>query len=558
MIPHCSIEEVNIWEPADSTNTIAGAAGCSLLVAGLLEMRDTALADDPVRFNDHMVPELSECLRLPDLGPAAKKAAEYFRKIKEGDEVFVYGDYDVDGISATAIAMELALARKAHVRYYIPHRFNQGYGFHSEVARAIGRKGCDLLIIVDCGTQDVGAVEAARAKGIPVLVFDHHLVEGTPADCDALVNPQLGGSDYAKQLCAAAVVWCWAWQNELASEEWLRRRLELVALATIADCVSMSSPVNRALVRTGLGVLRSTPRPGLALLMEKLSVSGVAVDEDVLAMRIIPCLNAAGRLDVADLAVKVLFHGEDLPALVETLIDLNRRRRDLSTRILSDLGEVPDDFQYVHMGKSWSVGVLSSVASRLCHNRCAPVALAAPVGRVIRGTLRMPSGGDAVAVLKELSDRLESWGGHRLAAGFSVAQEKWQDVRGDLERLLSEVDVVPEKLDLLRWNPAALSLSLWSQVERLGPFGVGNPRPLLYFPQRGEYSVSPLGRTGKHVKVHLEGADLLGFGGENLQRGNHRAVEGWVYRPRIDTWRNGSSLQLILDKIVVKNLGRDR
>ena len=285
--------------------------------------------------------------------------------------------------------------------------------------------------------------------------------------------------------------------------------------------------------------------------MEKLGIVPSTLDSEDLAMKIIPCLNAAGRLYLADLAVKILFPGADLYDAVDKMISLNKKRRELSTKILSQV-EVSDDsdFQYVLTNEDWSVGVLSSVASRICCERNAPVALVASVGEVMRGTLRMPNGGDAVGVLKMLAPLLNTWGGHRLAAGFSVKQEHWFELRNEMERVLSKVLVKGEKEDLLYWTPGNLSIDIWRQGEELGPFGMENPSPKLYSPNDGEIRISPMGKNGKHVKIDLGSSTLLGFGAAEMVEDMDSLV-GWVYKPRIDTWRSMTSLQLVLDKMVV-------
>ena len=551
MVVRCPREDLNIYTPGKMTSELSLKFGCTAFQAALLEMR--GLTPDSSRFEAEgwLSPDMSKLLSMLDLGASNLKAADIIRSLSENSDVVVYGDYDVDGISSTTLAMEMVLAKRARVRYFIPHRFNQGYGLHVEVAQSIAKRKCDLVIVVDCGSQDADAVKLIKESGIPVVIFDHHLVEGIAALCDTLVNPQIAGDKLAKKLCATGVIWCWAWQNELLPTEHLYKLLDLVALATIADCVSMASPLNRVLVQNGLNTLRNHPRPGLSILMEKLGIVPSTLDSEDLAMKIIPCLNAAGRLYLADLAVKILFPGADLYDAVDKMISLNKKRRELSTKILSQV-EVSDDsdFQYVLTNEDWSVGVLSSVASRICCERNAPVALVASVGEVMRGTLRMPNGGDAVGVLKMLAPLLNTWGGHRLAAGFSVKQEHWFELRNEMERVLSKVLVKGEKEDLLYWTPGNLSIDIWRQGEELGPFGMENPSPKLYSPNDGEIRISPMGKNGKHVKIDLGSSTLLGFGAAEMVEDMDSLV-GWVYKPRIDTWRSMTSLQLVLDKMVV-------
>ena len=250
----------------------------------------------------------------------------------------------------------------------------------------------------------------------------------------------------------------------------------------------------------------------------------------------------------------MLFPGKDLAGKVGKLIALNRKRRELSTKILEQVDKLADDkFRYVLTSDDWSVGVLSSVASRICGDRNAPVALAASVGgSIMRGTLRMPAGGDAVGVLKQLAPLLNTWGGHRLAAGFSVKMESWQTVREKMEEILSGVKVVGEKEELLFWNPANLDMKTWTEASALGPFGMDNPAPMLYAPYNGKMSLSPLGKGGKHVKVSLGPVSLLAFGAADMFSGGCGWLDGWVYKPRLDTWRNVTSLQFVLEKMVAR------
>ena len=545
-----SKDEFNIFRVGHTAGEIAARLECSLFQAALLEMRGISSETNDSVIKSWISPDLRGMLDGLHLGGADKTAADLFRTLGEGSDVVVYGDYDVDGISSTALVLEMVLHRKASVRYFIPHRFKQGYGVHPEVAASIVKRKCDLVVAVDCGTQDVEAIKVIRKSGIPVIVLDHHLAEGEVAPSSAMVNPQTDGDVLAKKLCAAGVIWCWAWQHEILPHEKLLGLLDLVALATVADCVSLASPLNRVLVRDGLDVLRKTPRPGLALLMEKVGLTPSLVETEDLAMKIIPCLNAAGRLYLADLAVKVLFNSEGLPAIVDKIIELNRKRRELSSKILEQVdGDNFEPYRYVLTDDDWSVGVLSSVASRLCSERNTPIALVASVNGLMRGTLRMPAGGDAIGILKALAPKLNTWGGHRLAAGFSVKTEKWPELREEMEEMLSEVKVSSEREDLLCWSPYELGLADWNEAQKLGPFGMDNPAPKLYSPYNGNIKVMPIGKNGKHVKIDLGGATLIGFGAAELIK-ERSGLLGWVYRPRIDTWRNVTSLQLVLEKML--------
>ncbi|MDR0649793.1 MAG: DHH family phosphoesterase [Synergistaceae bacterium] len=556
MIASCPEEKLRVWAPDESIDHMARKLNCSSFMASLLWMRGV---DVDAALNERekwITPDLAGWLDGAELGADAKKACDIWAGIKEGDNVVVYGDYDVDGISSTSFMLELALLKGARVRYYIPHRYSQGYGFHPSVVKAIAGKGCkcDLLVVVDCGTQNAEAALEAKSSGIPVLIFDHHLARERIASCDALINPHVDGNELSRDLCAAGVVWCWAWKNEIAPRDWLLKRLDLTALATVADCVPMSSPLNRAIVREGIAAMRRSPREGLCALMRGMDLDPASVDSDSLAMRIIPCLNAAGRLEFADLAMKLFFPKGNVDEQAGKLIDLNRRRRDMSTKIINDVDTGTSSnahYKHVLFGKDWPAGVLSSVASHVCASRDVPIVLAAPAQpSLIRGTLRVPVGVDAEAILSTLSSDLASWGGHRMAAGFSVEAGKWEEVRDKLEALLSDAKAEDEKEDILYWSPAELDITAWKDAERLGPFGVGNPHPRLFCANKGRINAEPLGRKGNHIRVFVEGRELLGFSGEHLLYSDF-SPSGWVYKPRVNFWRCSESLQLVLEKVVV-------
>ena len=475
MVDRCDQSRLRVFEPGPFSRTISTELGCSPLVASLLWMKGVQDEEQLRQAFNWFSPDIAKYVADADLGVSAHKAAQAFSTVNEGTRVVVYGDYDVDGMTSTALVMELALRRRAKVRYFIPHRFQQGYGLHLDIVKKIARAGCDLLVVVDCGSLDVEAVRFAQENGIQVIIFDHHLVHREHAECEALVNPQINGNTLSRQLCAAGVVWSWAWKYEMAPADWLLYRLQLVALATIADCVSLASHLNRAIVRRGIEVLRNTPSKGLYHLFKSLGVDSTRVDAESLAMKIIPCLNAAGRLEVADVAMRIFFPSAKLQEHIDYLIELNVKRRNLSTTIIEDAQtQVKGDYKHVLYKENWPVGVLSSVASRISNDMQSPIALVASTSDAMRGTLRMPEGGDAVAVLKEISSNLKSWGGHRLAAGFSVDTATWPEVRERLEESLSKIKVTQEPVETLQWEPRDLDLQMWKEVEGIGPFGMEN------------------------------------------------------------------------------------
>lgn len=550
MITSSPLSRFELLFPDGLTDEIAGALGCSRATALALQSKGFGEPDNLAEARALLRPGLGSSLSGISHGEQGLKALQILRSLPEEARVVVYGDYDVDGVSSTALAVEWCLLQSFRVRYYIPHRHREGYGLHENVARLIAGQGCDLVIVVDCGTRDVASVKALREAGIPVLVFDHHLGEGMVAPADALVNPHLGGDEEGRTLCATSVFWTWAWTTGAAPRQWLEERLDVVALATVADCVPLGE-LNRAIVQAGLERMQRRPRAGLAVLMERLGVSRHSLTETDLAMKVIPCLNAAGRIDVADRAVEVLLGDQDLTGRADHLVRLNRKRQQLSSQIF---GEASSRFDseggYVLSSVEWPVGVLSGVASRLCRDREMPVVLAGPVGSRMRGTLRLPGGGNAVEILDRISDSLEAWGGHRFAAGFSVREGHWPHVQEHLDDLLAAVPPCDEKETALVLEPAAFDLAVWREFRRLGPFGVGNPKPLFYCDVRGDERIQPLGRQGRHLRLERGGESLLAFDGAKTLPDLLPGARGLVFSPRLDSWQGRVRLQFLLERVV--------
>lgn len=530
---------------------IAESIPCTPLTALLLEMRGEGQDISGARAK--LRPDLGSLLNGLRLSPSSGEAAGLWRKMEGAGRVVIYGDYDVDGTCATALAMELALAVFGEVRYFIPHRHREGYGVHENVVREIARNGCDLLVAVDCGTRDIAALRAAREAGIPVIVFDHHAPGESLPEGAVVVNPQAGGDDVSRTLCGAGVLWVWAMTEDIAPREWLDERTDLVALATLADHVPLGE-LNRSMVSRGIEMIRLSKRRGLRSLLTEIGVGHPgSVDEESLVMKVIPCLNAAGRLGIADISVDVLLGVPGLEEKTRELVRLNRKRQSLSGEILETaLPIVEGGTSLVLSDFSWPVGVLSGVASRICSETGLPVALASLSSDHVRGTLRVPSGIDALGILGRFSDTLLSWGGHRFAAGFSVSVEEWQDVRLKMDDILRSLKPVPEPVMAIEALPEDLTEKEVRSMAELGPFGSGNPYPLFFTYAGGNVSLEPLGRDGKHLKIRRGGCEFLAFGGAPLMECIKGSL-GWTFRTRMNSWQGRSRVDFVIGSIVLED-----
>jgi len=548
-----TFEDLHIWNADDAALAIARSLDCNTLIATLMRMRGI---EDHAQAREFLRPGLLDIGKAFSLGEGVPSGEDFLRHVGPDTRVVVYGDYDVDGVTSTALGVELCLSLGASVRYFIPDRHRQGYGLHEDMVRAIAQTGCDFLLVVDCGTKSREAKEAARELGIPVFVFDHHLPDEGGEEGDHwgyLVNPHVsGGNLAARRLSAAGVLWVWILQNNLASPSWLGERLDLVALSTIADCMELGVP-NRTLVHEGLQVLGRSLRPGMQVLKESLGLNERFITEEDVAMRIAPCINAAGRLDLAELAVKVLLSEEGYPEWVDRLVSLNRQRQNVSAKIYGEILPALQEGQRVFLNSSWPAGVLSGVASRACSRFYCPVVLAAPVGEGIRGTVRFPRGGNAVEFLREKAPSLTAWGGHPYAAGFSTPRDVWGSLAEEMEQDLRGFIPEQEKIHVCASPPVVFSPSLWNQIARLGPFGKGNPYPLLFCEQDLRIPRRNFGAGGKHLAFIHGDVEIIAWNGTSFFE-HYGFPSGVVYRPRLNLWRGRSQVQLILEYAVYEKL----
>ena len=558
MLEKCRSSHLKIFRLEESTHELAQKYSCSSLVAAVLQMNHSDATEDSVRIRSWLNPKFEKTIDGLSLGSASELAADKWRRLSSFGKVFVYGDYDVDGISSTVLAMEIFDRKAEKVQYFIPRRDVQGYGLHDFVVRRLVEMGCNTLVIVDCGTKDKEILDSLETEGINVFVFDHHSVGANEAYWENTVNPHIDGDYDTKMLCATAVLWLWAWNENILPKHWLQHRVDLVALATISDCMPLNL-LNRALVQQGMNHMRSQPRQGLACLFDKLGLSRFTISEEQLSMKVIPCLNAPGRVDCADLSVKVLKNENNISMYVDELINLNKKRQLISDSITCSIfGSIASEgeFSYVLYDADWPVGVLSSVASRMCNVRKKPIVLAAPIRKQIRGTLRVPEGIDAVKILKSISHNLLGWGGHTYAAGFSVSMEKWEEVQKQLEEILSNIEVKEKSIQAIELRPSEIGINDWRLVGRLGPFGNSNPYPYFYYPATGNERNLPLGKSRQHVQIEVDGVRLLAFNGYDVldvYDGRNKKSLGWIYHPRIDCWQGEERIQFILDYIVAED-----
>jgi single-stranded-DNA-specific exonuclease len=513
------------------------------------------------RFLDPALEDLHEPAGLCDLGVAVERIR---RAIADGERLLVHGDYDVDGITATFLVYAVLRDLGAQVEYRIPHRTRDGYGLTEAGVDEARRRGCGLIVTVDCGVTAVEAVIHARTLGIDVVVTDHHEPPAVLPPALAVVDPLRPDCSYPfKSLAGVGVAFklAEALLRGRGGIERAREYLDVVALGTIADVVPLVGE-NRVLARLGLDLLNRTQRPGLRAMIDVAGLGGRRLASSHVAFVIAPRINAAGRMGHAEQGLRLLLAPDEREgrAYAESLDEDNARRRqederalvEAEQRVRTELGW-PDCSSIVLWSEGWHPGVIGIVASRLVERFQRPTILVALDGERGRGSGRSLAAVDLHRTLERMSDLLESHGGHALAAGLSVRRERLPELRRRFEALVRE-QAGPEdfvkRLTLdgdLALRDCDLDLIEW--LDRLSPHGLENPEPLFRAHDVEVESCSAV-RNG-HLKLRLRDgtgtADAIGFGmgalAPELPRGRRCEV---AFVPSANEWMGETRVQLKL------------
>jgi single-stranded-DNA-specific exonuclease len=537
------------------------ALGVSETVASILARRGFA---DPEAARAFLEPEgISHDPLL--LGDMAMVVERLRAAVEKGERICVHGDYDVDGICATALATLTLRELGASVDWHLPSRFEEGYGVSGATIARLAEGGVRLILTVDCGITAVDEVEEARRLGVDMIVTDHHRPGAILPQCPIVATQP---SDYPfPDLCGTGVVAKLA-QALLGPEHpLLARHADLVALATIADVVPLLDE-NRALTTTGLRGLARTQKPGLTALMRVAGVDAATIDATAVAFRLAPRINAAGRLGRPDVALHLVLteDAREADLLANELESLNRDRQAVEDRILREAVAVVEAWPperrnrraYVVWGEGWHEGVIGIVASRLVERFSRPVVLIAGVGDRWKGSGRSVPSFDLHAGLAACGDHLERFGGHRAAAGLSIRPDQLEPFArafaAHADGVLGDEDLAsPTRIDAI--VPAtALTLELARELERLAPFGLGNPDVTLLVADCEAAGASTVG-DGKHLRfrVRQNGRDAgsaiaFGFGGQldRVQIGSHFDV---AFRLKQNRWNGTVAPQLVVRRL---------
>ncbi len=470
-------------------------------------------------------------LRPPDQLPGLNDAVEViYAAVQAGKKIFVYGDYDADGMTSTAILFRCLKLLGGNVSYFVPSRLDDGYGLSIDTLTKLGKRGAELILTVDCGIASVDEVEFAKSQGMQVVVTDHHHLGARLPDADAIVHPALPGFDYPFDgLCGAGVAFKLAWglcirhHGSQKLPETLRNFLfsavSLAAIGTVCDVVPMRDE-NRIIVYHGLNCLRSSAGPGLRHMLAVANlVDKPRVVADDLGFGVGPRLNASGRLGQAQLGVELLVTEDEDRAkqLAEYIDQLNKTRKSLEIKInrsaeklISENYNPERDAALVLANADWHLGVIGIVAGRMAERYQRPtilISLDATGGRAGIGSCRSACGIDLYDALEGASQHLIKFGGHSGAAGLTVAPEKIDDFREDfceqvtqqiaLEELYQDLDVDAQALI------GHLTFNMMRELEKLEPFGQDNPPPVLSVSGVELQDIRTMGEDDKHLSLRL-------------------------------------------------------
>ena len=454
---------------------------------------------------------------MKDMAKAADRVA---RAIRNGEKIAVFGDYDVDGITATCLLTHFLRRQGADVVSYIPGRLEEGYGLNPIAIHQLHKEGVELIITVDCGITALEEAQLCASLGISLVITDHHECKETLPMAAAVVDPHRPDCNYPhRNLSGVGVAFKLAAALCGNQERVLADYADMVCLGTVAD-VMMLQGENRVFVARGLQSLKNTKRPGIAALMQEAGCTPDNISASSIGFMLAPRINAAGRMGQIDLAVE-LFLTEDPQQgakLAKALCDLNRQRQAVESEIYDQAvsmlpqGDVPEAI--VLAEETWHQGVVGIVASRIAEEYCCPTFLICLDGDHGKASSRSFGGFNLFSSLRELSDLLQSYGGHELAAGFTISRSRIPEFRNQICRIASTYycDDTPRTiLDIdCAIPPEMLTISGIDSLSALEPCGNGCPKPVLMMKNLTVDRINLVG-GGRHMRLRLRcGRHTLG------------------------------------------------
>jgi single-stranded-DNA-specific exonuclease len=484
-------------------------------IARLLMRKGFATSEEVETFLRPRLSSLSDPFLLPNMRAAVERIS---RALDRHERIVLFGDYDVDGVTSIALLAEMLSAYGSAPELFLPLRMEEGYGLSREsIERCLEQNKPRLLIAVDCGTSSVGEIVDLTQRGVDVIVVDHHEPKSALPDCIAIVNPKIDPNSPFHYLCSVGIVFklCHALLKTRPLDEFgLKARLDLVSLGTVADIVPLRGE-NRLFVQRGAIEIARSTRPGLKKLIEVSGVRSPILTEDI-GFRLGPRLNAAGRLSTAEKSLQLLLTKDEgeAAALADVLDKQNRERQSVEKEVfLAAEEQIARDYNpmrdaaIVVGARGWHPGVLGIVASRISRKYHRPsIVIGVEANAIGKGSGRSIEGLNLVEALNHCQKLLEKFGGHEMAAGLTVREEKIDEFAMEFRRvareLLSDECLQPcLRLDHeLAFSDLSFDFLHWHEM--LQPFGNGNPHPL-FLAREVESVATPRVVNDKHLILHL-------------------------------------------------------
>ena len=503
-----------IAEPHPEAAARLTAAGYPCLVSAVLASRGIATAEEAAAFLEHEQRLTYSPFLMADMDKAAERVQ---RALADHERIAVFGDYDVDGITATCILVDYLQSRGADVLHYIPRRIEDGYGLSVDAIEGLYRKGTRLLITVDCGITGVEEVDFANSLGMDVVVTDHHECKETLPRAVAVVDPHRPDCGYPfKHLagCGVALKLALALGGPDREEALFSRYCTLAAIGTVADVMQMSGE-NRTIVSRGLAAIEHSDFIGLHALLKEAGLAGREITSVQIGFVLAPRINAAGRMGAADKAAELLLCTDPAEAerMARELCALNRERQNVEQTIYSQAEEMiarlpdRDRSALVLESSRWHQGVVGIVASRLSEKYSRPSFMIHLNGDTGKGSCRSWGGFNLFAALENCKDLLLGFGGHELAAGFTIEEanipafrERMNDYARNFQGGAAPVSVLD--VDVAITHPSAVTLEELEALSALEPYGSGNARPVFCLLGATLLRTQNVGQN-RHLKLRL-------------------------------------------------------
>lgn len=499
--------------PQSAVEELTGA-GYSWLVSSVLASRGITSAEEAAAFLERDRSLTHSPFLMKDMDRAVERIS---RAIADDERIAVFGDYDVDGITATCILMDYLASRGADCLHYIPRRIEDGYGLGKDAILSLHRRGVNLIVTVDCGITGVEEVAYARSLGMDVVVTDHHECKDALPDAAAVVDPHRSDCPYPfKHLagCGVALKLVLALGGRDREEALFARYCTLAAIGTVADVMQMSDE-NRTIVSRGLESIGHSDFIGLHALLQEAGLADKAVTSVQIGFVLAPRINAAGRMGEADMAADLLLCSDPHQAatLARQLCALNRERQNVEqeifTQTLEIIEQMPADQRsaLVLASDEWHQGVVGVVASRLSEKYSCPSFMIHLTGHVGKGSCRSWGGFNLFSALESCSDLLLGFGGHELAAGFTIEEKNIPAFRTRMNQYArayrgGEAPVSSLDVDVVLTQPGRVTLEEVEALDALEPYGAGNGRPVFCLRGATLERAQNVGQN-RHLKLRL-------------------------------------------------------